>query len=86
MCGVIVCVCVRENEREREKLCVCVFSVSVFVDYALSAVAAPSFLALFTCQTTLRAVASLPPCCCCFERGRKSLLGTILVKECVQER
>jgi hypothetical protein len=48
VCGVIVCVCVRENEREREKLCVCVCSVSVFVDYALSAVAAPSFLALFT--------------------------------------
>jgi hypothetical protein len=44
--------------RERERNCVCVCSVSVFVDYALSAVAAPSFLALFTCQTTPAAAAS----------------------------
>jgi hypothetical protein len=82
VCGVIVCVCVRENEREREKLCVCVCSVSVFVDYALSAVAAPSFLALFTCQTTLRAVASLPPCCCEREREKESIRNDIRQRVC----
>ena len=51
--------------------------VSVFVDSALSSVAAPSFLAPFTFQTTLRAVASLPPCCCEREREKESIRNDI---------